>query len=148
MTLQQQILEDLKAAMRAGDVERREALRMLRAAILNEEIERQHTLSDSEVLAVIERLIKRHQDSIEQFRQGNRPDLVAREEAQMAAIRAYLPERLTREEIEARVRAAIAETGARGRGDVGKVMQRLAPELRGRADLKEVNRVVQDLLGA
>lgn len=148
MTLQQQILEDLKAAMRAGDVERREALRMLRAAILNEEIERQHTLSDGEVLAVIERLIKRHQDSIEQFRQGNRPDLVAREEAQMAAIRAYLPERLTREEIEARVRAAIAETGARGRGDVGKVMQRLAPELRGRADLKEVNRVVQDLLGA
>lgn len=148
MTLQQQILEDLKAAMRAGDVERREALRMLRAAILNEEIERQHTLSDGEVLAVIERLIKRHQDSIEQFRQGNRLDLVAREEAQMAAIRAYLPERLTREEIEARVRAAIAETGARGRGDVGKVMQRLAPELRGRADLKEVNRVVQDLLGA
>ena len=148
MTLQQQILEDLKAAMRAGDVERREALRMLRAAILNEEIERQHTLSDGEVLGVIERLIKRHQDSIEQFRQGNRPDLVAREEAQMAAIRAYLPERLTLEEIEARVRAVIAETGARGRGDVGKVMQRLAPELRGRADLKEVNRVVQDILGA
>lgn len=170
MTLQEQILADLKTAMREGDATRREAIRMLRAAILNEELELQRqelesrlsqgealsedtviprrALGDEETLRVVERLVKRHQDSIEQFEKGGRPDLVAHEQAQLATIQSYLPERMPREEIEARVRSAIAETGASGRGEMGKVMQRLSGDLRGKADLKEVSRVVQELLSA
>lgn len=148
MALQDQLMADLKDAMRAGDVERREAIRMLRAAILNEEIELQHPLDESEGLRVVERLVKRHQDSIEQFQRGGRDDLVAHEEAQLATIRRYLPERLSQEEIETRVRAAIAETGATGRAQMGKVMGRLSGELRGKADMKDVSRLVQELLGA
>jgi len=148
MSLQERLMADLRAAMREADVPRREAIRLLRAAVLNEEIERRRPLTDEESLVVVERLVKRHQDSIEQFRKGGRADLVAYEQAQLAAIQGYLPERLPREEIAARVQAAIEETGARNRADTGRVMQRLAGELRGRADLKEVSRLVQERLGA
>ena len=141
-------MADLRAAMREADVPRREAIRLLRAAVLNEEIERRRPLTDEETLVVVQRLVKRHQDSIEQFERGGRPDLVAYEQAQLAAIRSYLPERLPREEIEVHVQAAIQETGARNRADAGRVMQRLAGELRGRADLREVSRLVQERLGA
>ena len=141
-------MADLRAAMREADVPRREAIRLLRAAVLNEEIERRRPLTDEETLVVVQRLVNRHQDSIEQFERGGRPDLVAYEQAQLAAIRSYLPERLPREEIEAHVQAAIQETGARNRADAGRVMQRLAGELRGRADLREVSRLVQERLGA
>jgi uncharacterized protein YqeY len=148
MSLQQRLMADLRAAMRQGDVPRKEAIRLLRAAVLNEEIERRRPLTDDEALIVVERLVKRHQDSIDQFRKGRREDLVAYEQAQLAAIKSYLPERLPREEIEARVRAAIEQAGASSRADTGKVMQQLAAGLRGRADLKEVSRLVQERLGA
>jgi uncharacterized protein YqeY len=148
MSLQERLMADLRAAMREADVPRREAIRLLRAAVLNEEIERRRPLTDEETLVVVQRLVKRHQDSIEQFERGGRPDLVAYEQAQLAAIRSYLPERLPWEEIEAHVQAAIQETGARSRADAGRVMQRLAGELRGRADLREVSRLVQERLGA
>lgn len=171
MSLQDRLMVDLKTAMRAGDATRREAIRMLRAAIFNEELELQRqqfearrpegveasadeaavpreVLTDEQVLAVIDRLSKRHRDSIEQFRRGGRDDLVAHEEAQLAVIQAYLPRQLTRAEIETRARALIGELGARGRRDMGKVMPRLNQELRGRADSREVARVVQELLGA
>jgi uncharacterized protein YqeY len=148
MTLQERLMSDLKVAMRDGDQSRREAIRMLRAAVLNEEIDQQRRLNDDDVLRVVERVVKRHHDSIEQFQKGGRADLVAHEQAQLAVVKSYLPERMPREEIEAHVKAAITETGARGRGDTGKLMQRLAGELRGKADLKEVNRVVQEQLGA
>jgi uncharacterized protein YqeY len=148
MTLQERLMSDLKVAMREGDPSRREAIRMLRAAVLNEEIDQQRRLNDDDVLRVVERVVKRHHDSIEQFQKGGRADLVAHEQAQLAVVKSYLPERMPREEIEAHVKAAITETGARGRGDTGKLMQRLAGELRGKADLKEVNRVVQEQLGA
>ena len=148
MSIQDRLMDDLKAAMREGDATRREAIRMVRAAVLHEEKERQRPLNDVEVFQVLQRLVNRHQDSIEQFQKGGREDLVAHEQAQLAVVRSYLPQQMGREEIEPRVRAAIAETGASGRGDIGRVMQRLSGELRGKADLKEVNRVVQELLGA
>jgi uncharacterized protein len=170
MSLQDRLMADLKVAMREGDVTRREAIRMLRAAILNEEVELQRrefeargaggetdeaaaaavprrSLSDEQIVQAVERLVKRHQDSIAEFRKGGRADLIAREEGQLAVIAGYLPYRLyTRDEIEAAVRAAIAETGASGPRDLGKLMPRLATELRGKADLNQVRQVAQDLL--
>ena len=148
MSLQERLMSDLRTAMREGDVPRKEAIRLLRAAILNEEIERRRPLTDAEALAVVERLVKRHRDSIEQFEKGGRADLVAYERAQLVAVESYLPDQLPREEIEVRVRVAIEETGATGRADTGKVMQRLAGELRGRADLGEVSRMVRERLDA
>jgi uncharacterized protein YqeY len=146
--LQDRLITDLKIAMREHDVPRREALRMLRAAILNEEIEKQRQLDEAEGLRVVERIIKRHQDSIDQFRKGGRDDLVEYEQRQLATIQSYLPARLPPEEIEQQVREAIAAVGAQGPADSGKVMQRLAAALRGQADLREVSRRVQELLRA
>jgi uncharacterized protein YqeY len=148
MSLQERLMADLQTAMREGDATRREAIRMLRAAILNDEIDQGRRLNEDETLRVVERVVRRHHDSIEQFQKGGRADLVTHEQAQLAAIQPYLPQKMPRDEIEIHVRAAIDETGARGRGDTGKLMQLLAGELRGKADLKEVNRVVQELLGA
>jgi uncharacterized protein YqeY len=148
MALQERLMADLKSAMREGDAPRREAIRMLRAAVLNEQIELQRPLTEDETLRVVERIVRRHHDSIQQFEKGGRADLVAHEQAQLAAVESYLPQKMPRGEIEARVRAVIVETGARGRGDTGKLMQRLAGELRGKADLKEVSRVVEEQLGA
>src|SRR4051812_17836049 len=142
MSLQEQLMADLKSAMRASDVTRREAIRLLRAAILNEEIEIQRPLEDAEAIRVIDRLVKRHRDSIEQFEKGGRPDLVAHEQAQLSVIQAYLPERSGASDLEEQVRAAIAQTGARERSESGKVMQVLAAQLRGKADLSEVSRIV------
>ena len=162
-------MADLKSAMREGDATRREAIRMLRAAILNEEVELQRrafeargggegdaadaaavarrSLDDEEIVRVVERLVKRHQDSIAEFRKGGRADLIAREEAQLAVIAGYLPYTLySRDQIEAAVRAAIAETGASGPRDLGKLMPRLSAELRGKADMNDVRQVAQDLL--
>lgn len=159
-------MADLKAAMRAGDDTRREAIRMLRAAILNEEVELQRrafearrsgeaeaeavprrALTDEESTQVVERLVKRHQDSIAEFRRGGRADLVAREEAQLAVVASYLPYQLYgRAEIEAAVRSAIGEAGARGPRDLGKLMGRLSSELRGKADMNDVRQVAQELL--
>lgn len=146
MTLQDRLIADLKVAMREHDVPRREAIRMLRAAVLNEEIEKQRQLEDAESARVVERLVKRHEESIEQFKKGGRADLVEYEEAQLATVRGYLPRQLPTEQVEARVRAAIAATGATGPADSGRVMQKLAAELRGQTDLKKVSQLVQELL--
>jgi uncharacterized protein YqeY len=141
-------MADLKDAMRAGDVERREAIRMLRAALKNEEIERRRPLSADEAGTVVSRLAKRHAESIDQFRQGNRSDLVAREQAQLAALEPYLPRLMGREQIEREVRAVMAETPVGGPRAQGELMAALAPRLRGKADLKEVSGVVRELLAA
>jgi uncharacterized protein len=151
MTVQERLMADLKEAMRTGDAERREAIRMIRAAVQHDEKDKLRPLDDLEMVQLLNKLVNRHQDSIEQFKQGGRSDLVAHEESQLAVVRSYLadlPQMIGREEIEARVREAIAATGASGRKDMGKVMQRLSSELRGKADLKEVNRVLQEQLGA
>ncbi len=146
--LQQKLAEDLKAAMRSGDTVKRSTIRMVLSAAHNVEIARQAPLTDADVLGVIVKEVKQRQESILAFKQGNRPDLAAKEEAEMAILQAYLPRQISRDEIVEAARRAIVELGAKGPGDKGKVMQKLMPELKGRADGKEINAVVTELLSS
>lgn len=147
MNLQERLMEDLKDSMRRREEIRVSVLRLLRAAIKNAEVEKLHPLDDSEVLRVIEKEAKQRRESIAEFSRGNRPDLVAREEAELAILLEYLPRQMSRDEVEDAARRVIAEVGARGPTDVGKVMPRLMAEVRGKADGKLVGQVVQELLG-
>jgi len=154
--LEARLTEDLKAAMRSGDVIRRETIRYLRTALKNEQIalktvdpvsQERPPLTEEEELAVLQRVIKQHRDSIAEFARGNRPDLVAKEQAELEILLEYLPSRpLSTSEIEAAARAAIAELGVSGARGQGAVMRRLAAELRDRADMREVSQIVQRLL--
>jgi hypothetical protein len=119
---------------------------MVLAAIKNAEIARQATLEDSDILGVIAKEARQRQESIEAFRQGNRQDLVAQEEAELAILQQYLPQQMTRDEIITEARRVIGEVDAQGPGDKGKVMPRLIAQLRGRADGREINAVVTELL--
>lgn len=148
MDLQDRLMADLRESMRAGDTERRESIRMLRAAIKNEEIALRHPLSADEATAVVGRIAKRHRESIEQFERANRRDLVEHEQAQLAALESYLPTMMSRDEIELEVRAAMAETGTSGPRAQGQIMSTLAQRLRGRAELSEVSKVVKAVLDA
>ena len=146
--LKQKINDDLKQAMKSGDTVKRSALRMLLAATSNAEIARRATLEDSDILGIIAKEVKQHAESIEAFKQGNRPDLVAQEEAEMAILKEYLPQQMTREEIIEVARQVIKEVGAQGPADKGKVMPEIIPQLKGRADGREINAVVTELLGS
>lgn len=146
MTLQERLLEDLRDAMRQKDEVRRSTLRLVRAAVQNEEIAQQKKLDDAGIINAISRLVRQHQESITEFRRGNRPDLVQREEAELAILQKYMPQQLGREEIAQLAREAIAKVGARGPSDSGKVMGQLMPQVRGRADGAEVSRIVAQLL--
>jgi uncharacterized protein YqeY len=146
--IQQRLESDLKEAMRAGDEVRRDAIRMLRAAMKNEEIELRHPLSEQESQVVVSRIAKRHRESIEQFKQGNRPDLVKHEEAQLAVVEKFLPTLMSRDDIEAEVKAVLPTVDTAGPRAQGAVMAALAPKLRGRADMKVVSEVVRDALSA
>lgn len=148
MDLEQRLTDELKDAMRTGDDVRRDAIRMLRAALKNEQIELRHPLSEQEAQRVVARIAKRHRESIEQFEQGHRPDLVAREQAQLAVIERFLPTLMSREEIEAEVRAALAGVDASSPRAQGAVMAALAPRLRGKADMKLVSEIVREQLAA
>jgi uncharacterized protein YqeY len=148
MDIQERLMADLKTAMRGGNVEQREAIRMLRSAIKNDEIERGRPLAEPEVQAVISRLVKRHRESIEQFRQANRHDLVAHEEAQLKALEPYLPDLMPRDQIVAVVREVMADVDTSGARAQGQIMSALAPRLRGKADMTVVSSVVRELLGA
>lgn len=153
MDLQQRIADELKDAMRSGDTDRRDAIRMLRAALKNEEIEVQHPLSDEETQLVIARIAKRHRESIDQFKQGNRPDLVDHEQSQLNIVEHFLPTPMTREAIEAEVRSVIATVDASGPRGQGVVMRALEPRLRSKANLglvnmRDVNGIVRELLAA
>jgi hypothetical protein len=132
--------------MRAGDATRRETIRQLRAALHNEAIAHGHALDDDESTAVVQRLINQHRDSIAEFTRGNRQDLVAREQAELEILLGYLPAQMSRDEIVAAVRQAIENVGASSRQDQGKVMRELAPQLRGKADMRVVSEVAQELL--
>lgn len=146
-SLRERLRDDLKAAMRARDAIRRDTIRLVEAAIKNAEIEKRGAeLSDQDVQAILQRQVKQRQDSIEQYEQANRSDLADAERAEIAVIEVYLPQQMSREEIEAAARAAIDQLGATGPGDRGKVMGRLMSELRGKADGAMVNAVVGDLL--
>jgi uncharacterized protein YqeY len=146
MSLKERLNSDLREALRSGDEHRKAALRMTLAALHNAEIATGGELDESAILGVLAKEVKQRRESIEEFRKGGREDLVAREEAQLAFIQQYLPQQMTREEIVEAARNVIAEVGARGPGDKGKVMPVLINQLRGRADGREINTVVTELL--
>ena len=145
-TLKQKLTDDLKQAMRDGDTVKRSVIRLTMASIKNAEIARQATLEDADILGVIAKEVRQRKESIDAFKQGNRQDLVAKEEAEMAVLEQYLPQQMTREEIVAEVRKVIDEVGAQGLSDKGKVMPQLIAKLKGRADGREINEVVTELL--
>ncbi|MFH0914445.1 MAG: GatB/YqeY domain-containing protein [Chloroflexota bacterium] len=148
-TLKQKLMEDLKQAMREGDKVRISTIRLLSSAIKNAEIARHPTpLTEGDILGVIAKEMRQRQESIAAFKQGNRPELVAQEEAELAVLQKYMPQQLTREEVVAEARKVIAEVGARGPQDKGKVMPRLMAQLKGRADGREINAVVTELLSS
>lgn len=146
MSLKERLNGDLKDALRRGEEQRKAALRMALAALHNAEIEAGGELDESAVLGVLAKEAKQRRESIEEFRKGRRDDLVAREEAQLAVIEQYLPQQMTRDEIAEAARAVMAQVGARGPSDKGKVMPVLVNQLRGRADGREINAVVTELL--
>lgn len=147
MTLQARLQEDLKEALRSGDELRKSVLRFLRSEIRYQEIAEQRALDDEGVIKVLSRLAQQRRDSIEAFKQGNRPDLVEKEMAELGIILQYLPQQMSREEIVELVRKAIQETGAMGPRDMGKVMGRVMPQVRGRAEGRMVSAIVAELLG-
>ena len=145
--LKDTIQADLADAMRNRDEIRKSALRMLIAAIKNTEIDQGKPLEDDAVIAVIQKQVKQRRESIIEFEKGNRMDLVERERAEETVLQAYLPEQAGPEEIDAAVRKVIAETGASGPRDIGKVMPVLTKHFAGRADGRAINEVVRRLLG-
>ncbi|MBI2830882.1 MAG: GatB/YqeY domain-containing protein [Chloroflexi bacterium] len=145
--LRQKMADDLKKAMLEKAQTRVSTLRLLKSAIVNTEIARNAPLSDPDILGVIAKEVKQRQESIEAFKKGGRADLVAKEEAELAVLNEYLPRQLTRDEIVAEVRRVIQEVGAQGPRDKGKVMPKLMSQLKGKADGREINVVVTELLG-
>ena len=146
--LKEKLNNDLKQAIRGGDKVRRSIIRLVLAAIKNAEIAKQASLNDGDILGVIAKEVKQHQESIEAFKQGNRQDLVDKEEAEMAILHEYLPQQMTRDEIVAEARKVIEEVGAQGPRDKGRVMPKIIAELKGRADGREINEVVTELLSS
>ena len=144
--LKQKLTDDLKRAMKGGDRVRTSVIRLTLAAIKNTEIARQASLNDTDILGIIAKQVKQRQESIEYFKQGNRPELVAQEEAEIAILNEYLPQQMSREEVIAEARRVIVELGAAGLGDKGKVMPQLITQLKGRADGQVINEVVTELL--
>ena len=148
INLKQKLADDLKQAMKGGDTVRRSAIRLVMAAISNAEIARRGALEDSDILGILAKGARLCQESIDAFKQGGRLDLVAQEEAELAVLQDYLPQPMTREEVVAAARQIIAEVGAQGLGDKGKVMPKLVAQLKGRADGREINTVVTELLAS
>lgn len=146
MSLKEQLTEDMKAAMRAKESGRLAAVRLIIAEVKRKELDEQTELNDTQVLAVIEKMIKQRKDSITQFEAGGRADLADIEKAEMAILSTYMPAGLTDEEIAAEVAAAVAATGASGPQDMGKLMGVLKPKLAGRADMTVVSALVKKAL--
>lgn len=147
MPLLDKINTDLKAAMRAREEVRLLVLRTLLSSINYAEIAKQKKLEDDGIIEVIGKEIKQRRESIEAYDKGNRKDLSDKEKAELAILQEYMPAQLSREEITAIVEKVIAEVAPKGPGDKGKVMQKLMPQVKGKADGNEVNNIVTDLLG-
>ena len=148
MALRDQINDDLKNAMRAGDARRRDALRLLTAALKQKEVDERKTLGDADVVAIIDKMIKQRRDSIGQFEQGGRTDLAEAEQFEISVLERYMPAALSEADVDATIESVIAETGAKGPADMGKVMGPLKAKLAGRADMGKVSaRVKQKLAG-
>lgn len=146
MTIKARINDDVKAAMRGGDARRRDALRLLLAALKQREVDERKELADPEVIAVIDKMLKQRRDSIAQFEQGGRQDLADAEKFEVSVLEAYMPQALGETEIAAAVVAAITESGAKGPADMGKVMGVLKAKLAGRADMGKVSALVKNKL--
>ncbi|MBL8351963.1 MAG: GatB/YqeY domain-containing protein [Burkholderiaceae bacterium] len=146
MSLKDQITEDMKAAMRAKDSARLSTIRMLLAAIKQREVDERIVLDDAAVVAIVDRTIKQRKDSIAAFQGAGRSDLVDKETAEVAVLQAYLPARLSADEIGAQVAAIVAELGAAGPGDMGKVMAAVKARLAGKADMGAVSSAVKAAL--
>ena len=143
MSLRQQITEDMKTAMRAGDTRRRDAIRLLQAAIKQREVDERIELDDATVVAVIEKMLKQRRDSINQYEAAQRQDLADAEKYEVGVLQAYMPQALSDAEVEGVLTEAIAATGAQGQQDMGKVMALLKPRLAGRADMGKVSALVK-----
>ena len=146
MSLKARITDDMKAAMRARDSDRLLAIRMLLAAIKQREIDERIELDEAQVIAVVDKMIKQRKESIQQFSAAGRMDLADKESAEIVVLQAYMPEPLSAAEIAAILQAAIAETGASGAKDMGKVISYIRPALQGRADMGQVSAQVKTLL--
>lgn len=146
MSLKDQINDDMKAAMRARESERLATIRLLLAAIKQREVDERVTLDDAGITAVIDKMIKQRKDSISQFEAAGRTDLVEKENAELQVLSAYMPEQLSDAQIAAEVQAAVAQVGASGPQDMGKVMGVLKPKLAGRADMTAVSGLVKAAL--
>ncbi len=150
MSLKQQLATDLADALRQGDDTRKSTIRMLMSAINTEEVAgaERRELGEDEVLKVVARQVKQRRDSIEEFNKAGREELAEKEAAEMKVLQGYMPEQASREEIEAEARKVIDEVGATGPQDKGKVMQAIMPRLAGRAEGRDINEVVTQLLSA
>ena len=146
MSLKVRINDDVKAAMRAGDARRRDALRLLLAAVKQREVDERKELGDADVVAVIDKMIKQRRDSIQQFEKGGRQDLADAEKFEIGVLQDYMPQALSDAEVEAAIAVAIRDTGATGMPGIGKVMAVLKPKLTGRADLAKVSALVKSRL--
>ena len=146
MSLKVRITEDVKTAMRAADVRRRDALRLLLAALKQREVDERRELDDAQVIAVIDKMIKQRRDSIAQFEKGSRQDLADAEKFELEVLQAYMPQALSDADVAAEVAAAIAATGAEGPAAMGKVMAELRAKLAGRADMSKVSGMVKQKL--
>lgn len=146
MSLKERLMSDLKDAMREGDQRRKDAIRMIRAAIKNREIERQQEIGDEEVLEIIAQEVKRRKEALEMFEKAGRDDLVEKEKAQLEVLLSYMPEQLSREEIEKVVQDIVDEMNATSIRQLGPVMGKAMAELKGRAEGSVVNEVAREIL--
>lgn len=143
MNLRQKITEDMKSAMRAGDVKRRDALRLLQAALKQKEVDERIELDDAAVVAVIEKMLKQRRDSIAQYEAAQRQDLADIEKFEAGVLQAYMPEALSDAELDAMISEVIASVGENGSPKIGEVMALLKPKLAGRADMAKVSLLVK-----
>lgn len=147
MTVRQQMMDDLKAAMRSGDNEKRNAIRLVMAAIKQSEVDSGKTLDEEAIMAVLAKQAKQRRESIAEYAKSGRDELAASEQAELTVIEAYLPQQMSREEVETVVRSTIDELGISDKSGMGQLMGRLMGQLRGKADGKVVNDVVREMLG-
>lgn len=148
MTLREKIFDDMKTAMKARASEKLAAIRLLQAALKQKEVDERVELTDDMVLTIIEKMLKQRKDSIEQFKAGNRLDLVATEEFEVGVLSAYMPQQLSDAEVTIILDGVITETGAKSAKDMGKVMNELRPKVAGRADMGKLSAMVKARLSA
>ncbi|MGH8219902.1 MAG: GatB/YqeY domain-containing protein [Steroidobacteraceae bacterium] len=148
MSLKDRITDDMKSAMRAGERERLSAIRLILAAIKQREVDERITLDDSQVIAVLERLVKQRRESIAQFASGGRADLVAKESAELALVTSYLPAQLSEPEVAALIDEAIRSSGAASLKDMGKVMGAVKAKAQGRTDMSSLSARIKERLSA